>query len=108
MWENEKRKEYMKKYAKENKEKKKKLGIWKRSRGKRVESRKRWDLKHPERVKAYNKINFALRKGKIKRPEICSICGNAGFIMGHHYDYSKPLDVIWVCWICHNKIHGDK
>lgn len=47
----------------------------------------------------------ALQSGKLIRPDNCSKCGVTGKIDGHHEDYSKPLEVIWLCKICHAEIH---
>lgn len=42
---------------------------------------------------------------KLKRPNICELCGNTrNRIEGHHEDYSKPLEVLWVCAPCHHRI----
>jgi hypothetical protein len=37
----------------------------------------------------------------------CQICGKSGELEGHHADYSKPLEIIWVCKNCHSHIHSD-
>ena len=50
----------------------------------------------------------AVRGGKIKRPERCSLCGEGGKIHGHHEDYRRPLVVMWVCIPCHKSIHAKK
>lgn len=51
-------------------------------------------------------LNNAVSRGKIVRPDKCSICGCSNRkIMGHHDDYSKPLKVRWVCQSCHQYIH---
>jgi hypothetical protein len=57
---------------------------------------------------ARKKLRNAVRRGEVKKPEYCSICERKlprKKISGHHKDYSKPLDVIWVCHICHGKHH---
>jgi hypothetical protein len=42
----------------------------------------------------------------VKRPSVCSECGKHAQIHAHHPDYDKPLDVIWLCGSCHNRLHG--
>jgi hypothetical protein len=39
------------------------------------------------------------------KPDHCSICRSSEWIEAHHSDYSKPLEVLWVCKKCHNAIH---
>lgn len=58
-------------------------------------------LRHPDRHRARKVVHAALKKGKIQRPHRCSKCGNAGTIEAHHKDYSKPLDIEWLCRSCH-------
>ena len=54
---------------------------------------------------AKNKLDYAVRKGLIKRPKRCSNCPNTGRIEGHHEDYSKPFEVDWLCVSCHQLLH---
>lgn len=46
------------------------------------------------RKRAQNKVQKALLKGKLARTPC--FCGNEK-VDGHHPDYSKPLEVIWLC-----------
>jgi hypothetical protein len=56
--------------------------------------------------KAVQKLCRAVDSGKLIRPSECSMCGVLNTqIIGHHEDYDKPLEVIWVCLKCHRKIH---
>lgn len=61
--------------------------------------------KFPERRKAQSAIASAIASKKIVRPDHCSVCDKTCVPHGHHYDYSKPLSVIWVCHGCHVAIH---
>ena len=61
---------------------------------------------HPERISANSKVGRAIKSGKIIKPKCCSICGKECKTVAHHYDYSKPLDVIFVCQSCHKRIHA--
>lgn len=73
-----------------------------------TEACRRWWAKNPAKYAAHKKIRDLVKRGKIEKPTHCSMCGKqeiARNIHGHHADYSKPLEVIWVCCNCHRKIH---
>lgn len=46
-------------------------------------------------------VNMHIKKGKLVRPTHCSACDIKCKPEGHHEDYSKPLQVIWLCKRCH-------
>lgn len=73
----------------------------KRARRVANENRKR---NHPEKYKAKRIFDSAVKVGKVKRKP-CEECGNLKS-EGHHEDYSKPLDVIWLCRLHHMVRHG--
>ena len=62
--------------------------------------------------KAGRLVRDAVRRGDLVRPKICEKCGLPGSvskdgrmtIQGHHKDYSRPLDVEWLCAKCHRKV----
>ena len=60
--------------------------------------------RYPERRIARGVVNHALRDGRIEKPSACEICGNNAKLQAHHADYSKPLEVIWICSPCHGQI----
>lgn len=57
------------------------------------------------KAKAHNRVNNAIKAGRLLKPEICSRCNEIGNIHGHHADYSKPLEVEWLCTKCHGLHH---
>ena len=63
-------------------------------------------IKYPERYLAFLLVKKALRSGKLTRNP-CEKCGSEN-VLGHHEDYSRPLDVNWLCLKHHNEIHGYK
>lgn len=66
---------------------------------------KNWRKNNPEKEKAYSKLWNEIKRGRIQRKTICEECGSNNKIHAHHEDYSKPLDVIWLCVPCHGKRH---
>lgn len=70
---------------------------------KRVEYNRRYRKKYPARFRAHSAVNYALQKGKLVR-QPCEICG-ATKSEAHHDDYSKPLEVRWLCRTCHGLAH---
>lgn len=64
----------------------------------------RWNKNNPLGYRARYLTNNAVRDGRLKR-QPCEVCGSEK-VHAHHRDYSKPLDVIWLCARHHHKMHG--
>lgn len=81
------------------------LGLYKAHRGDRTRQGRNWRAKSENRIKksAHMKVYYAIRVGKLKR-QPCEQCANP-VAMAHHDDYSKPLDVRWLCANCHYLHH---
>jgi len=58
---------------------------------------------NPEKYKAHQIAQNALRNGKLKKKP-CEICGKKK-AEKHHEDYSNPLDVKWFCRKHHIEYH---
>jgi hypothetical protein len=63
----------------------------------------RWDARNKHKKRAHSKVNAAIRSGALKRLP-CEVCG-AGNAQAHHDDYSKPLNVAWLCVKHHAERH---
>jgi hypothetical protein len=70
----------------------------------------------PEKRRAQRLVQGAVRRGELVRPERCEHCdavpprdrdGRLG-IVADHADYSRPLDVQWLCRGCHAEIHLER
>jgi len=55
---------------------------------------------------AHCAVNNALRDGRMLKPSNCENCGIECNPHGHHDDYSKALDVRWLCTKCHTDFHN--
>lgn len=62
-------------------------------------------IKFPEKVAARESVRLAVQSGRLTK-EPCVKCG-APKTHGHHEDYSKPLDVVWLCKDCHAARHRE-
>lgn len=123
----ERNKERLKEWREDNKEK---IKEWKKKdyiihREKRIKSIKNWQenneekykkiniekgklyrKRHPEKTKAQSIVNnYHI---KIPKGQLCVICNKNLAIERHHPDYNKPLEIIFLCRECHNKIHNPR
>ena len=62
---------------------------------------------HPIAKAARERVRRAVRAGKLVRPLVCDECGGGGPIQGAHEDYSRPLDVRWLCRSCHRQFDNE-
>jgi ribosomal protein S27AE len=59
------------------------------------------------RRRANKAVLAATKRGELTRPDTCEQCGRTGVVIhGHHDDYSKPLEVRWLCPQCHRAHHA--
>jgi len=94
---NKKHSEYYKKwYARNGRKRKEDYG----------EVVKNWIIHHPKEVNASRILRKAIEKGKIIKPLFCSSCDKKTKLVGHHEEYDKPLEVIWLCQSCHKIVHA--
>ena len=60
---------------------------------------------NPEKRAAHLALGRAVRDKKIgKLP--CAFCRADDNLEAHHHDYTKPLDVTWLCRPCHRRFHA--
>ena len=59
---------------------------------------------YPERKKVANIVSNKIRDGHLEK-QPCEICKSTINVQAHHEDYSKPLDITWLCVKCHNQRH---
>lgn len=61
---------------------------------------------NPNKYKAHTIVNNAIRSGKLFT-EGCESCGADDPTHAHHDDYNKPLNVRWLCPLCHSQWHKE-
>jgi hypothetical protein len=64
---------------------------------------KAWELRNPIKKAASTAVGNAIRDGRMTR-QPCEVCGQEK-AQAHHDDYSKPLDVRWLCTTHHAEWH---
>lgn len=64
-----------------------------------------WAKRNPEKRAAHKAVGNAVRSGLLVKPDVCSRCREPGVLHGHHEDYSRQLDVEWLCRNCHGREH---
>lgn len=75
--------------------------------GRDLEARVSQCERNPTPKRAYLALRLAMNAGLVTKPDHCSGCGcpdTERVIQAHHADYSRPLDVIWLCPRCHARL----
>ena len=75
------------------------------------ETRMRMCEKNPSQKNAREAVSLAIQLGYIEKPDHCLGCGRPGSesrVTAHHHDYSKPLEVVWVCSKCHRQLDANR
>lgn len=65
--------------------------------------KREWLERNADRARARARYRDALKSGRLVR-QPCEVCG-AEKVDGHHDDYSKPLEVRWLCREHHLQAH---
>jgi hypothetical protein len=96
-----KRKEYILAWRKTSRRKR---GLLQRGGYNLLPIEERVGFKFPERIKARDIVNNAIKTGKLIS-QSCWVCYKKA--EAHHPDYSTPLDVIWLCSLHHKAAHAN-
>ena len=59
-----------------------------------------------EKIRARSAINHEIRVGRVER-QPCEVCGSS-WAEAHHEDYTRPLDVRWLCRPHHLAWHRER
>ncbi len=103
----EKSNERQKKWAKENRECRRKIAKkWADSNRDVINTwHTEWRRKNRQKARAAQQVRDHVRRGTMIKPTNCEICLKTCKLEGHHQDYEKPLEVVWLCRTCHLKQH---
>ena len=66
----------------------------------------KWRKANPKRYRAHLAVKNALSRGELTRKP-CEFCGEVKS-EGHHPDYERPCDVVWLCRKCHCQLHAQE
>ena len=66
--------------------------------------KKFWLQENKLKTTAHRAVSYAIKTGRLVRLP-CERCGTTIDVVGHHEDYSKPLEVMWLCKQHHAERH---
>ena len=94
-------------YLGREEEKKVKMRVWRDKNRERIATYARIRYHQtPEAMKARRMVRDAKSRGELI-PCPCENCGATDKTEAHHDDYSKPLEIRWLCKSCHMRLHGE-
>jgi len=73
---------------------------------------KQYAAANPHKIRAQSAVACAVLRGRLIRQD-CEICGachgrDGQIVNAHHEDYSRPLEVRWLCARHHRQLHAGK
>lgn len=71
----------------------------------RAEYRKQYRKDNRLKCNAHSLVWNHINTGKLFKPDFCYLCGDKCEPQAHHEDYSKPLEILWLCPTCHANRH---
>lgn len=71
---------------------------------KELKTKSDWHRNNRQKARCHYIVHRAILKGELVR-QPCQVCGATDGVQGHHEDYSRPLDVWWLCPLHHVKRH---
>jgi hypothetical protein len=69
-----------------------------------LERNRRRRRQSPQKSRAHDRVKYAVKTARLIR-SLCEICGDPN-TEAHHPDYSRPLDVKWLCKKHHLALHA--
>jgi hypothetical protein len=66
---------------------------------------KAWKSQDKRRSAAHRAVAKAIRQGDLVK-SACVRCSSVKSV-AHHEDYDKPLEVMWLCDLCHKQRHRE-
>ena len=104
--------EWVKKERIRHREKQQRLGYAQKYKPKTEQEKARrkgynqkWLERNKEKRAAHILLGSAVARGRISKGP-CKVCGTTEKVQGHHEDYAKPLEVIWLCQKHHKELHS--
>ncbi len=61
---------------------------------------------NPDKRRAHAKVGYEIEHGRLKR-QPCEECAEPK-THAHHSDYTKPLEITWLCATCHRRKHANQ
>lgn len=78
---------------------------------KKLQAERQAEIKRKQRekvrIEAKQIMNAAIARKELER-KLCEVCaknGRVSFAQGHHSDYRKPKDILWLCALHHRNWH---
>lgn len=73
----------------------------------RLRANRAYRQRKSDRLRAHNAIAKAVLRGKLTPWPVCAVPECAcTTVEGHHPDYDRPLDVVWLCQPHHKQAHA--